>query len=292
MVEINANLASSLIRKQFPQWAHLPIKPVEKGGYDNYTFHLGSEMSIRIPRDEGHSPQVEKEAYWLPKIAPHLSIPIPVPIAKGRPDENYPFFWSINKWIEGDTLIYSNIENINEFALELSGFLKELQSIDTLEGPPGGEHNYYRGCPLSRYQFNEWTLTALDTLGNLVDKEKCLRIWNRAISTEWTREPVWIHGDVAPGNHLVSNGKLSAVIDFGIMAIGDPAADIVMAWTFFDDKSRKAFLNSMGLDKDTEDRARGWALWKALTTCKRGPKDSEDYKQAKRVIDILLNESE
>jgi aminoglycoside phosphotransferase (APT) family kinase protein len=194
------------------------------------------------------------------------------------------------KWIEGDSLTLNNIFNINELALQLAKFLKELQSIDASEGPPGGEHNYYRGCPLTKYKFNEWTLSALDTLGNLVDREKCLKIWDRATSTEWTNAPVWIHGDVAPGNLLVTNGRLSAVIDIGVMAVGDPAADLVMAWTFFDNISREVFLNSLDLDKDTVDRARGWALWKALTTCMWEGIESTAGKQAKKVIDILLNE--
>lgn len=290
MVEINIDLARSLVKKQFPQWANLPIKPVEKGGYDNYTFHLGNEMSIRMPRDEGHAPQVEKEAYWLPKLRPYLSLPIPVPIAKGNPDVNYPFLWSINQWIEGETLTHNNISNINEFAFTLAKFLKELQSIEALEGPPGGEHNYYRGCPLSSFKFNEWTVLGLDTIDNFVDKEKCLNIWNRALSTEWTKEPVWIHGDVAPGNLLVTNGGLSGVIDFGVMAVGDPAADLAIAWTFFDDKSREVFLNTMALDQDTVDRARGWALWKALITCVWEDKESKAVKHSKKVIATLLNE--
>lgn len=290
MIEINSFLASSLINKQFPQWAQLPIRPVEKGGYDNYTFHLGDDMSIRIPRDEEHAPQVEKEAFWLPKLAKQLSLPIPMPIAKGKPDENYPFHWSINKWIEGDTLTHNNISNLNDLALDLSGFLKELQSLETLNGPLGGEHNYYRGCPLNHYKFHEWTLTALDLLADVINRDKCLAIWNRAISTKWSKDPVWIHGDVAPGNLLVANGRLSAVIDFGVMAVGDPAADLVMAWTFFDEKSREKFLNSLAMDKDTIDRARGWALWKALVTWMWEDKASEAVMQAKKVIKVLMNE--
>lgn len=290
MLIINTDLASSLIKKQFPQWANLPIKPVQNGGYDNYTFHLGNEMSIRIPRDEGHASQVEKEAYWLPKLRPHLSLPITVPIAKGYPDANYPFYWSVNKWLVGETLAQDNISDINEFALQLSAFLKELQSIEASEGPPGGEHNYYRGCPLTKFKFHEWTLTALDILGDLIDREKCLNIWNRAISTEWRKEAVWIHGDIAPGNLLVTNGRLSGVIDFGVMSVGDPAADFAIAWTFFDDRSRKVFINSMGIDKDTEDRARGWALWKALRTWTLEPKESEAVKQAMKVVDTLLKD--
>jgi aminoglycoside phosphotransferase (APT) family kinase protein len=288
MYKINTDLVRRLINKQFPQWADLPVTPVEKGGYDNFTFHLGDEMSVRLPRDEGHAPQVEKEALWLPRLKPHLSLPIPAPLAKGKPDEEYPFFWSVNRWIEGETLRHDNISDMNEFATELSMFIRELQSIDASNGPAGGEHNYFRGCPLTVY--NDWTLSALETLGGLVDKEKCMKIWNQAIASEWTKKPVWIHGDIAPGNLLVNNGKLSAVIDFGIMAVGDPAIELTMAWTFFDDKSRKVFLKSVSLDTETENRARGWALWKALITYAGEEKESVSAREAKKVIDVLLNE--
>ncbi|CAM3165249.1 aminoglycoside phosphotransferase family protein [Paenibacillus lupini] len=285
---INTELVSRLIKKQFPQWTDLPIRPVEKGGYDNFTFHLGNEMSVRLPRDEGHAPQAEKEAYWLPKLKPYISLPIPAPLAKGMPDEEYPFYWSVNKWIDGETLRYDNISSQNEFAVELSSFIKELQTIDASDGPAAGEHNYFRGCPPMVY--NEGTLQALETLGDLVDTEKSLEIWNEAIATEWTKEPVWIHGDIAPGNLLVKNGKLSSVIDFGIMGVGDPAIELTMAWTFFDEESRRVFLQSVGLDVDTENRARGWALWKALITYAAEDKESESAREAKRVIDVLLNE--
>ncbi|CAM3676817.1 aminoglycoside phosphotransferase family protein [Cohnella lubricantis] len=289
--QINTDLVQSLIRKQFPQWADLPIKPVEKGGYDNFTFHLGEEMSVRLPRDEGHAPQVEKEARWLPLLRPHLSLPIPVPLAKGVPDENYPFHWSVNKWIDGDTARHDNISDLNEFAVDLARFLKELQSIDASNGPLGGDHNYFRGRPLTMYKFNQWTMDALDELAGAIDTEKCLAIWRRAQATEWTKPPVWIHGDINPGNLLVTDGKLSSVIDFGVMAVGDPAAELTMAWTFFDDESRKVFLQSAGFDTDTEDRARGWALWKALTTCVwEEDKESTAVREARKVIDILLKE--
>jgi aminoglycoside phosphotransferase (APT) family kinase protein len=285
---IDADLVRRLIREQFPQWADLPVRPVDKGGYDNFTFHLGDEMSVRLPRDEGYAPQVEKEAEWLPKIRPHLSLPIPVPLAKGKPDEDYPFYWSVNRWIEGETLRYDNISDLNQFAVDLSKFIKELQSIDASNGPAAGKHSQFRGCSLT--VLNDWTLAALETLGELVDAEKCLQIWHRATASEWAKKPVWIHGDINPGNLLVKKGKLSSVIDFGIMAVGDPAVELTMAWTFFDDKSRKVFLQSTGLDIETEYRARGWALWKALITYAWEDKESIFVRDAKKVIDILLNE--
>ncbi|MEQ2525109.1 aminoglycoside phosphotransferase family protein [Bacillaceae bacterium CLA-AA-H227] len=290
MVNINVDLVQSLMKEQFPEWSNLEIKPVENGGHDNRTFHLGEYMSVRLPSGDGYVSQVEKEHRWLPVLSKHLSLPISKPLAKGKPNKDYPYPWSIYKWLEGETVTHENIVDINQFARELGEFLVELQSIDASEGPFGGIHNYYRGCPLTEFKFNEWALSSLDTLGNLVDRERCLKIWDRALSTKWMNEPVWIHGDVAPGNLLVTNGRLSAVIDFGVMAVGDPAADLAMAWTFFEDKSRDIFLNTIGLDKDTEDRARGWALWKALTTCVWEPKESEAVKKAKKVIEILVNE--
>lgn len=290
MIHINVELVHSLIKEQFPEWSTLEIKPVKNGGHDNRTFHLGEDMSVRLPSAEGYVSQVEKEHKWLPVLSNHLSIPISKPLAKGSPNEDYPYPWSIYKWLEGETVTHENIVDMKQFAKDLGEFLVELQSIDSSEGPFGGIHNYHRGCPLTEFKFNEWALSSLDTLGHLVDREKCLEIWNRAISTKWMKEPVWIHGDIAPGNLLVTNGKLSAVIDFGVMAVGDPAADLAMAWTFFDDKSRDIFLNTIGLDKDTVDRARGWALWKALTTCVWESEESETVKRAQKVIEILVNE--
>jgi aminoglycoside phosphotransferase (APT) family kinase protein len=75
---------------------------------------------------------------------------------------------------------------------------------------------------------------------------------------------VWVHGDVTASNLLVRDGRLAAVIDFGCCAVGDPACDLVMAWTFFDDEERRHFRGELGLDDATWARGRGWALWKAL----------------------------
>lgn len=166
---------------------------------------------LYIPRDEGHAPQVEKESHWLPRLKPHLSLPIPVPLAKGNPDENYPFYWSINKWVEGDTSTHDNVSDKKEFALDLAGILKELQSIDTTGGPPGGEHNYYRGCPLTEFTFHEWTITGLDLLGDVVDRDRCLynwALWKALTITMWNpkesdkvRDTMKVINTLAKENH-------------------------------------------------------------------------------------------
>lgn len=278
-MDIDVKVVRKLIDSQFPKWTDLPIKPVENGGHDNRTFHLGEEMAIRLPSGKAYVPQVEKEAKWLPKLASKLSLPITVPIAQGKPSKDYPYIWSINKWIDGETVTRDNVD-LHQFAHDLAGFLKELQSINASDGPRSGAHNFYRGGDLSVYDAE--TKEALDRLAGKVNQKKCLMIWEQALLSKWEREPVWVHGDIAPGNLVVQNRQLTGVIDFGILGTGDPACDLSIAWTFFDKSSRKTLMESMELDEETWKRAKGWALWKALITY--------ENKDSRKVLATLLNE--
>ena len=262
--DINAVLVSQLIASQFPQWSHLPIKPVELSGWDNRTFHLGSDKSVRLPSAEGYVAQVEKEHRWLPTLAPLLPLPIPVPLVQGAPGHGYPWPWSVYQWLEGKNATLERITDVSEFAISLAKFLRALQQIDAVDGPPAGEHNFFRGGPLTTYDTE--TRETIAELVEEVDTDAATEVWETAVNATWHGVPVWIHGDVAPGNLLIKNGRLSAVIDFGCSGVGDPACDLVMAWTFFSGESREAFCAALGLDQATWARARGWALWKALIT--------------------------
>ncbi|WP_407672958.1 aminoglycoside phosphotransferase family protein [Paenibacillus profundus] len=206
----------------------------------------------------------EKELMWLPKLKPCLSLPISSPIAKGEPNVDYPFPWSVNRWIDGDTASHSNISDVNNFACDLALFLIELQTIDTTDAPLAGKHNFYRGGDL--FVYHDETEKAFEKLKDELLTDTLKAVWEQGIQSKWTSKNVWIHGDVAPGNLLVKNGALCAVIDFGIMGVGDPSCDYAMAWTFFDKDTRNVFFQTLGTDKGTIDRARGWALWKALIT--------------------------
>lgn len=230
MTQIHTDLAKRLIGEQFPEWAHLEVKPVKLSGHDNRTFHLGDEMSVRLPSDAAYAPQVEKENKWLPILSKELSLPISAPVAKGNPTEEYPLPWSINKWIEGDTVTKQNVRDLNEFAADLGSFLVELQAIDASNGPVAGAHNFYRGGLISIY--DEEARGAIENNKDVFDETVLKHLWNLALQSTWESKPVWVHGDVAPGNLLVKDGKLCAVIDFGILGVGDPACDAAMAWTF------------------------------------------------------------
>ena len=230
MNHITADLVEKLIQEQFPKWAHLEVKPVKLSGHDNRTFHLGDQMSVRLPSDAAYAPQVEKENKWLPILSKELSLPISAPIAKGNPSEEYLWPWSINKWIEGETVTKENVRDLNEFAADLGSFLIELQSIDASNGPVAGAHNFYRGGLISVY--DEEARVAIENNKDVFDETLLKHLWDLALRSTWNRKPVWVHGDVAPGNLLVKDGKLCAVIDFGILGVGDPACDAAMAWHF------------------------------------------------------------
>ena len=259
---IDVALARALVDSQFPQWRELPIAEVEVDGWDNRTFRLGSELTVRLPSGDWYAKQVEKEQRWLPVLAPQLPLPIPAPVAQGAPDERFPYAWSVYRWLEGELASKARIDDASAFAAALAGFLNALRGADATDGPPPGEHNFFRGGPLATYEAE--ALEALDTLGDEVPRDAVLRAWEDAMATAWDRDPVWVHGDVATGNLLVRDGRLAAVLDFGSSGVGDPACDVVIAWTFLSGAGRDRFRAELDVDAATWSRGRGWCLWKAL----------------------------
>src|SRR5215470_3278885 len=267
MTEIDVALVKQLIRTQFPQWAELPIAPVENGGWDNRTFHLGDSMSVRLPSAPAYVAQVEKEHRWLPVLAAQLPLPIPVPLARGAPAAGYPWPWSVYGWLDGTPAHTDHIHDLSRFAEDLAGFLVALRGIDASNGPVAGTHNFHRGGSLAVYDTE--TRETIIKLADEIDAAAVTEVWNTALTTSWHGPSVWVHGDVAASNLLVSDGRLCAVIDFGCAGIGDPSCDLVIAWTFLDRDSRDVFRSAIGLDPATWERARGWAIWKALITLAR-----------------------
>lgn len=285
----NVALVRRLIAAQFPDWSHLDVRPVAHDGWDNRTFRLGDTMSIRLPSRDHYAAQVEKEQTWLPRLAPQLPLPIPAPIAMGRPGEGYPWPWSINRWIEGEVAETGDVADRSALASDLARFLVALQACDATGGPAAGVHSFHRGGSLAVY--DPQTREKLGVLSDRIDLEAANDVWRAALATNWPRDPVWVHGDMAATNLLVRDGALSAVIDFGCSAVGDPACDLTIAWTFFEGESREAFREGVALDPDTWARSRGWALWKALLWL-ADAKDPEDRwaELARRVMAAVFDE--
>ncbi len=286
-VNIDTDLVRKLIDSQFPQWSGLPINPVVRSGWDNRTFRLGQKLLVRMPSAEHYAPQVMKERRWLPFLAERLSTSIPFVQAHGSPEHGYPWSWSVYRWIEGDDVDANDRSDSIQFAESLAQFISELHDIEPSDGPVPGRHNYYRGGSLSEYDAETRSNAVL--LQNEICVDTALSIWNNALNTQWLSKSVWVHGDLEATNILVREGHLVAVIDFGNCAVGDPACDLVMAWTYFEENARKVFQSSLTVDDHTWQRARAWALWKALFRMSRSLElRNDEYHAAKKLADVIM----
>ncbi len=284
---IDDALVSRLVAAQFPQWSELPIRPVLPSGWDNRTFRLGDTMVVRLPSGNEYADQVAKEQRWLPILAASLPLAIPIPLALGQPAAGYPWNWSVYRWLEGEPASSGSIADLTELASSLGRFLGALQRTDATGGPAPGPHNFHRGGSLAIYDGQ--TRQGIVTLKGKIDGDAAIAVWEAALASMWQGPPVWVHGDVAASNLLVQAGRLSAVIDFGQLGVGDPACDLVIAWTFFEVASRKAFRDALPLDAETWVRGRGWALWKALIVSS-GLVAATAFEAAhsRRIIDAVL----
>ncbi|MER6161870.1 aminoglycoside phosphotransferase family protein [Streptomyces sp. NPDC001868] len=287
MIDIDADLVRALIAAQFPDWSDLPVRPVDRQGWDNRTFRLGDALSVRLPSAEGYAAAVAKEDSCLPELAGQVPLPVPEPVAVGAPGAGYPFSWSVRRWLPGETVEVATDVDRTRLARDLGDFLTRLREAPVGRGPAAGRHSYFRGCHPSVY--GDQVEQALDRLRDVVDVTACRAVWADALTSAWPSPPTWFHGDVAVGNLLTTDGVLSAVIDFGSSGVGDPACDLVMAWTYFTGEERKVFHEAVGLPDDTWRRARGWALWKALATT-AGLSGPDPDGQQRRTLDRVLED--
>jgi len=257
-VAIDSALVERLLAEQFPQWAGLPARVVERSGTDNVTFRVGDELAVRLPRTVRNQGQVEKDLAWMPRLAPYVSLPIPEPLELGRPSEDYPFTWGVYRWLPGAPFVPESVDAVRA-ARDLAAFVRTLREVDTTDAPVPDGDPFTRGTPLAPrdVMFRE----ALDQLKEHFDTGLLTAAWEESLGADtWDGVPRWIHGDLMSGNLLVANGKLSAVIDFGTASAADPAGDVLPAWWLFEGESRAAYRDALEIDDATWLRARGWAL--------------------------------
>lgn len=261
--DTNPALVKALLAEQFPAWSDLPLTPVPSAGTDNALYRLGDDMLVRLPRVNWAARQVTKEQEWLPKLAPHLPLAIPAPLAAGSPTEAYPHAWSVYNWLPGQSVAATEGLDKIQLARDLAHFVKALRRARTENAPAPGGHNFGRGVPLAAR--NAMVDQALTDLGDRVDIAAAQYAWQDALDApEYSEPPVWVHGDLQDGNLLVEDGRLSAVIDFGGAAIGDPAVDLLPAWNLFDASAREIYRAELNTDDAMWARGKGWALSMAL----------------------------
>ena len=283
--EIDVGLVRRLVAGQFPKWAGLPVRPVDRQGHDNRTFRLGDDLAVRLPSAGRYAAAVAKEQAWLPRLAPLLPQPIPPPVALGRPCPDFSRPWSVNRWLDGASALDHPPADRITLAEDLGAFLAALQRASADGGPAAGEDTFWRGGALGVYDGQ--TRAAIERLGGAIDGPAASAVWAAALDAEWGGPPVWVHGDVAPGNLLVASDRLCGVIDFGQACIGDPACDLAIAWSWFEEPARAAFRGALSLGATTWARGRGWALWKALITLARSKPESAQARSQTRVIDAV-----
>lgn len=274
---IDVALVERLLAAQFPQYAKLPVRPVEFDGNDNRTFRIGDALTARLPSATGYEVQVLQEAAFMPSIAAGVSLPVPEVVAVGEPGEGYPFRWSLRRWIDGELLRGSAVD----VAADLAGFLNELGGLDTALAPVPGPATFGRGAPVRQWQYD--IDERLERYAGRLDVAGIRAEWAAACATTWERAPRWFHGDVANTNLLVRDGRLSAVLDFGCAGAGDPACDLVIAWSDFDEEQRGVFRDAIRADDALWSRGRGWALWRGLIGVDDGRWDAP----ARRILAAL-----
>ena len=234
-IETDTALVRRLLAGQFPQWAELRIDLVASYGTDHDIYRLGDHLAARLPRIGWATRQAALEAEWLPKLAPHLPLALPTPVAMGQPAEGYPFNWSVYKWLPGANA-NDTLADLEQAALDLAAFVKALRRIDTTGAHPRRPHS--RGGPLA--EGDAQVRRSITQLGDRIDAAAALRAWEESLAAPaWAGTEVWVHGDLLPGNLLVVDGRLSAVIDFGSLNVGDPACDLQPAWNLFPGARRR-----------------------------------------------------
>ena len=257
-IEIDISLVRKLIESQFPAWASLPIEPVPSMGTDNALFRLGDAIQARLPRIHWAIKNIEKEFMWLPQIAPFISVPITTPLQMGKPIDQYPYAWAIYDWLDGDIPEPGCSACGREFVADLVDFLAQLQNVTLPDSPTAA-----RGTPL--IERDAPTRKAISELEGVIDTRLAAQIWDAALAIPyWDRPPVWVHGDLLPGNILIKEGRLSGIIDFSCMGLGDPSCDLIVAWNLLGASDRTLFRELLQVDEGTWRRGQAWALSQSL----------------------------
>jgi len=258
-LEIDSALVRRLLAAQFPPWAELPIEALPAGGTDNAIYRLGNELSVRLPRRRGWAAGgMDKELEWLPRLAPLLPLLTPTPVARGAPGEGYPHEWAVYDWLEGEDAATAPLD-LPRATVDLAELLAALRCIDPVGGPPPAG----RGGPLRPR--DEATRAGIAALADSIDTEAVTAAWEDALAApDWNRPPVWIHGDLDARNLLVRDGRITGVLDWGSLCVGDPACDVKVAWAVLDAETRPIFRELLEIDDATWARGRGWALSQAM----------------------------
>jgi len=261
-VDVEPSAAAALLAEHCPQWAGLPLTPVVSSGMDNAMYRLGDDLVLRLPRTARSADRFARELRWLPVLARRLPVRVPHVRYAAAPSAAHPAGWSVLDWIDGQDAWTAPPPDEMLMAEDLADLVLALRAIEVpsaAEPPPPGT----RGGPLAPRV--PTVLAAVEAVGHLVDADLIRSIWQRAVlAPRHEGPPVLLHADLIPGNLLLDHGRLSAVIDWGAIADGDPAADLTPAWWVLGAAAREHLRHLLGADDATWQRAAGWAIAQAV----------------------------
>lgn len=282
-VVVDDVLVRELVATQFPRWASLPLERVASSGNVNALYRLGPDLVVRLPRVPLGELDLAREVEWLPRLAPSLPVQVPTPVANGRPSARYPLSWAVYSWIDGevssDAEPFDRAERVARDLADVIGALRRIR----LGGPPG-----FRGHDLGVR--DDEVRAAMAVIDGEIDAEALTHAWNAALrAPRWTKTPVWTHGDLLPANVVLREGRLAGLIDFGCAGVGDPACDLMPAWTMFAGDSREVFRRAVDPGNAAWARGRGWALCIGVVGCAYFTESNPSFAAlARRIVDEVL----
>jgi aminoglycoside phosphotransferase (APT) family kinase protein len=261
---LRAETVERLVARQFPRWIGLPVSSVVSHGTVNALFRLGDDIVLRFDLFPSDDPvwrtKLLAAQERVTRLARRVSIQLPVPLAIGEPGDGYPGFWAAYEWIPGAAARVSDVADLDAFAVDLASFVQALHGTPT-DGR--GWDGQSRGGPLA--DRDAQVRECVSSSGALVDARRLLAVWNECLSADrGPGDDVWIHADLMPGNLLLREGRLAAVIDCEGLCVGDPAVDLMPAWNLLPSGPRDTFRRSLAVDDATWERGRGWALCQAI----------------------------
>ena len=253
-VHTDADLVRRLLAAQHPQWADLPIRRVPSAGTDNAMYRLGDDLVARLPRIDWAVDTVAKEQRWIPFLAPQLPLAVPRPVADGAPTDEFPYPWGVVEWLPGEHATVDVLDDPVQAARDLAAFVRALRAVDATDGP-----RHHRGASIRRG--DRLVRDGIETAGDDVDATALLEVWEEAIAApEHDGPPTWFHGDLSYLNVLAVDGRVSGVIDWGTCAVGDPAIDMIAAWSMLPPGAREVYREELGVSDAEWARGKGWVV--------------------------------